>query len=95
MKELQKYITDLRLEKFLDYVIDNNESYNNPYHNNYHLQQVCLFALRGCDYYKMDNQNKRLVAVAALFHDFNHTGSGKDDDKNIKSENYSVICLRL
>jgi len=40
-------------------------------------------ALEGCEYYEIPEQYKRLITTAALFHNFNHTGSGKDDDINI------------
>ena len=65
------------------YVMEHNKSYANPYHNNFHLEHVCLFALKGCEFYKIQDQYKKLIATAALFHDFNHTGSGKNDDDNI------------
>jgi len=77
-------ISRLGLQPAYYYVMDTNPSSGLPYHNNYHLQQVCKFALMGADFYKLSDMDKRLLAVAAIFHDYDHSGSGKDDDINIK-----------
>jgi hypothetical protein len=69
-----------------EWVMKNNQSKDLPYHSNYHLKMVAETALKGCDAYHtaFDDKVKKLVVSAALFHDFNHTGSGVDDDENIK-----------
>lgn len=83
MTELYTQITELGLKEIYYYVMVNNKSSNLPYHNNFHLEHVCLFALKGCKHYSVDNQYRKLIATAALFHDMNHSGSGKNDDDNI------------
>ena len=84
MVELYTQIKKLELGLVYNYVIENNNAYMNPYHNNFHLEHVCLFSLKGCEYYKVEIPWKRMVATAALFHDFNHSGGkDKNDDDNI------------
>ena len=58
---------------------------NLPYHNSFHLENVCVFAILGCLHYKIPSINIRLVATAALFHDFNHPGMKNDDENIIES----------
>lgn len=77
-------IIELNIEDAYKFVMDNNKSYNLPYHNEFHLEQVCKFALKGAEFYDLSIEDKKCLAVAALFHDINHTGSGKNDDINIE-----------
>jgi hypothetical protein len=93
MKNLYKTIKKLDLGIVYNYVMSNNTGNINPYHNNFHLESVAKTALELCEkYYGNDTGIKklpinddviRLVITAALFHDMNHTGSGKDDSINI------------
>ena len=78
------------------YVMQNNKGKNNPYHNNFHLEHVALFTLKGFRFYEryaqtrneaypvINNRAITLGLIAALVHDLHHTGSGKDDDANIE-----------
>ena len=81
--DLKSKLENLGLTYIYDYVMEHNPSKGLPYHSNYHLEQVTKFALIGSEYYKFPIPNQRLVAVAALFHDFDHSGSGKEDNINI------------
>lgn len=83
MVELYNKLKELELIGIYKWVIDNNGSFNLPYHNNFHLENVTLFALKGCEYYSVPSRYQVLVATAGLFHDINHSGSGKNDDLNI------------
>lgn len=83
MQELYSTLKSLELGKAYNYVMENNPSSGLPYHNSFHIEHVCLFAMKGAEFYKIPNQNKKLLATAALFHDFDHSGSGKNDDENI------------
>ena len=87
---LKERIEHLGLSETFDWVMENNTSKNLPYHNNYHLQMVCETALKGCDAYHtaFDYEVKKLVAVAALFHDMNHTGSNDDENIQIAVESF-------
>ena len=80
---LKSRLEEIGVSHIYDYVMETNPSKDLPYHCNYHLEQVTKFALMGCEQYKLDIPSQRLVAVAALFHDFDHSGSGKDDNINI------------
>lgn len=78
---LSKY----ELKPIYDYVISTNPSNDLPYHNNNHIVRVCEFAIMGAEYYKLSENDIRLLIVACLFHDYNHTGSGANDDININN----------
>jgi len=78
-------INELGISQIYNYVMETNPSSDLPYHNNFHLDQVCKFALLGADYYQLSDNDKKLLAISALFHDYNHTGSGKNDDINIEN----------
>lgn len=84
MKFLYNKIKELDLGKVYSYVMENNPSQDLPYHNNFHLESVTKFTLLGAQHHDLDTVTEKNLAVAALFHDFNHSGSGKDDDLNIK-----------
>ena len=85
MDKLYNTIHELGIDDVYSYVMENNNAYNNPYHNNFHLEHVCLFTIEGCEYYEVLDPHKKLVLTAALFHDFNHSGGrNKNDDDNIK-----------
>ena len=82
--QIYEKINELGIQKVYSYVMLNNKSKYLPYHNNFHAEMVCGYALLIADNLKLSNDDTYLLAIAALFHDFNHTGSGKDDDKNIE-----------
>ncbi len=52
-----------------------------PYHNFRHMLHVTWEAYDGCIYHKLSPREFRNVLVAAMFHDFNHSGcsAGSDD----------------
>lgn len=80
---LKERLEQLDLIDVYNYVMDKNPSKDLPYHSNYHLEQVTKLSIMGCEFHKISHPVQRLVATAALFHDFDHSGSGKDDNKNI------------
>ncbi len=81
---LYKKIEELKLNEIYSFVMENNKAAYLPYHCNFHLEMVCEYALIIAEYMKISKSDQKLIAIASLFHDFNHTGSGKDDSKNIK-----------
>jgi hypothetical protein len=83
-KDLLSRIIDLDLQEIYSYVITNNTASYLPYHCSFHLEQVCKYALKGAEFHNLTEIQKSEIAVAALFHDINHTGSGKNDDINIQ-----------
>lgn len=56
-----------------------------PYHNEQHLFIVTLAAAAGANYYNLTAREKRVLTLAALYHDYNHTGkAGVPDAVNIE-----------
>jgi hypothetical protein len=66
------------------YTIWNSKSANLPYHNLEHLLGVMMAVHDGCQFYAFDYTTTRLMLIAALLHDYNHTGVMGDDAINIK-----------
>lgn len=67
----------------LKYVLENNKGENNPYHNNYHLLNVFRSAMK-LTIGHLESKDVTEIGLAALFHDFNHSGGKLTDDENIK-----------
>lgn len=69
------------------YILENN-LVENDYHNNEHMVNVFNNAMMLFDHYKDEYEltpyNKLLLGLAALFHDFNHSGGKLKDSENIK-----------
>lgn len=74
---------NLVLKSALSYVIKNNTGNSNPYHNFEHISNVFLFCKEGAEYHNLPESETLDLLVAALFHDFNHSGGKFDDDTNI------------
>lgn len=57
-----------------------------PYHNFRHMFHVLWLCYEACWFYQeqLTPRQKRNLLVAALFHDFNHSGMAGDDDLNIE-----------
>lgn len=76
--------TRLRNE-LLDYITINNPSSYAPYHNNVHMEQMEAIAM---SIYIKDavagSEDQRMVlTLASLMHDFNHSAGEKPDSENI------------
>lgn len=67
-------------------VFHNAQNLNHPYHNFRHMFHVLWLVYDGCSYYSsfLSPRHVRDVLIAALFHDFNHSGMMGDDDLNIE-----------
>lgn len=75
-----------------DYIEKNNPGNRNEYHNNQHM----LFVYDRCleifnDYISKNKMSEMaiedsqlILSLAALFHDYNHTGGGVPDSENIE-----------
>ena len=59
-----------------------------PYHNLRHMLHVTMLCGSACLFYKGVNglspRQARNLLIAAMFHDFDHTGRSGDDDLNIE-----------
>ena len=65
--------------------METNKGKDNPYHNNYHMERVAMFAFEGAKILSVEKRDIVLLITAALFHDFNHLGGiEKTDDENIE-----------
>jgi len=72
------------LEKAFSYIIEHNESVNLPYHNTRHLVKVFDSCMEIAESYKISKHDLIVLGVAALFHDFNHSGGKLKDSENIQ-----------
>jgi hypothetical protein len=80
MNSVLKIATKFKLDNYLKYFIENNSANNAPYHNLYHTFCVIENSYKigvdeGLSYAEL-----RLLLLAAMFHDFNHS-QGKNTDK--------------
>ena len=73
-------------------LIWNCPNLNLPYHNLEHLVGVMILVHEACQYHEIDKVTTRLLLIAALFHDYDHTGVMGDDSVNI---NRAVKALTL
>lgn len=66
-------------------VFFNAQNLRNPYHNFRHMCHVLFLCYQACLFYKdkFSEREMRTLLVAALFHDFNHTGGTGPDSVNI------------
>jgi len=71
------------LEKSFNYIIENNQSVNLPYHNTRHLVKVFDTALDIASLSDLTDSEIVELGIACLFHDFNHSGGKLTDSENI------------
>ena len=68
----------------IKYIIENSNSNSLPYHGITHTFEV----FEACANYVMDNPEQNIHAhellIAALFHDFNHSGGKLPDSENVR-----------
>lgn len=57
-----------------------------PYHNFRHMTHVLWLCYQACGYYqaKLSPHTMRMLLIAAMFHDFDHSGLSGNDDLNIE-----------
>jgi hypothetical protein len=65
------------------HVRDYNKSKDLPYHNWYHTMCMVNRCLDGANYHNLPYRSMRSLFVAALFHDYNHSGGEEEDSINI------------
>jgi len=71
------------VEDYLDYFNAHNPSSDIPYHNKYHTYCMALNVYEASLYYNLSIEARRALLVAALFHDYDHSGGRKTDDINV------------
>ncbi len=73
------------LIEYFKIVFRSANNLRNPYHNFRHMFHVLWLCYQACIFYgdRLTKREKRNLLIAALFHDFNHTGTQVNDDINI------------
>lgn len=68
------------------FIFYKSQSLENPYHNFRHLFHLLFLCYQACQFYKgtLTLRECRNMLIAALFHDFDHSGMFGQDDLNIE-----------
>lgn len=75
----------LNLEPFYEFLTTFNTGNDLPYHNLYHAHCMLLNCYEAAWHLGVPEGETRGLCVAALLHDFNHSGGHKPDSENIKA----------
>jgi hypothetical protein len=83
---------------YLNHVFHSARNRNLPYHNFRHMCHVMRLCYSACQYYaeRLTKRDMRNLLIAALFHDFNHSGRRGQDNLNIGSAVSGLFrCIRM
>ena len=81
---LYSHINSLGLNDIYTWVMEKNSGKFNPYHNNFHLENIAEIILKHLPFACETVEFRTKIITAALFHDFDHSGGKlKNDDENI------------
>lgn len=84
MDKTLEIIGKYQLEYYLKVLLTENKGNTNPYHNFHHTITMMRRVYEIARIENVDETNIRLMLIAALFHDFNHSGGKfKNDSDNI------------
>ncbi len=84
IKKVTQILEELKLNpEHLNKVLVSNPSKELPYHNSQHLLTVAINSYEGAKHYSLTDSETRTLFLAALYHDWNHTGSDTEDIVNI------------
>jgi len=83
MNKTLKIFKEYNLDYYLNCLINYNNGNNNPYHNFYHTITVVKNIYSISNSMKIDENIIRLLLIAGIFHDFDHSGGKFPDDYNI------------
>jgi len=82
------YLEDPIFKDAYNYVLKTNNGNRNPYHNNEHTLFVFNVCMKLFDIYKKEyklkSRDRYALGLAAIFHDYNHSGGKLKDSDNIK-----------
>lgn len=84
MNKFLYLIKKYNLEDYLKIILTKNTGNTNPYHNFYHIQTVVISCYTIAKFENVKDDEIKLILIAALFHDFDHSGGKLTDDKNVK-----------
>lgn len=92
----RQLFADLGLEYFHDYFMEHSFKQQpkdkKAYHSFAHSLQVALNCYEGALYNHLTSREKKMILVAGLYHDANHTQGEQSDASNI---HFAVSCLRV
>lgn len=92
----RQLFADMGLEYFYDYFMENSFKYQpqdkKAYHSFAHSIQVALNCYEGALYGHLSTREKKMLLVAGLFHDANHTQGEQTDPSNI---HFALSSLRV
>jgi len=73
------------LVEYFQAVFNHAQNLRHPYHNFRHMLHVTWLCHQACEFYnsELTKRQKRDLLIAALFHDFDHSGMMGEDDLNI------------
>ncbi|MFH1956216.1 MAG: hypothetical protein ABIJ28_01020 [Patescibacteria group bacterium] len=79
------YLGDLK--QYFKIVFNKARNLGNPYHNFRHMFHVLWLCYQACNFYKdvLSPREMRNLLIAAMFHDFDHSGRNDHDSEQIKS----------
>lgn len=75
----------------LEFIINTSDSNFNPYHNLNHNLTVMYFSYQLGISENLSKQEMTELLLAAIFHDYNHSGGKEKDDYNIKEAKKGVV----
>lgn len=64
-------------------ILEQNPGKDSPYHNNEHLYTVALNCDEAAKYYKLPVSDRKVLFLAGLYHDYNHSAGAASDTINI------------
>lgn len=78
------------LQKAFKYILLNNKSNDNPYHDLNHLLTVMKYCYQGAKKENVTGKALKELLITAIFHDVNHSGGKKSDEENIKMSKKAI-----
>jgi hypothetical protein len=76
-------LESLHLLDMFNQFVGTNPSNHLPYHNLYHTMCMVINCDEGARYHRLSEHDRRMLALAALFHDYDHSGGSLKDEENI------------
>lgn len=84
LTRLEKTFLGTKTAQVASWIRINNPAQCMPYHNTYHSETVAMFCHEAASYAKLNDEDTRALVLAALFHDFGHSGGRQPDAMNIE-----------
>ena len=85
LESVKTICINIGIEKQLHFVLNKNPSNNLPYHNLLHTLSMVDSCFKAASFYNLPLISIRQLCVAALFHDYDHSGGKLPDSENIKA----------